>query len=106
MAIIGLEDDIGFAVLLFTLFIGLLWVATGPRGLPLLGLRCSSRVGAYIAAHYFGQVHLRVEQWQTRGPHPNPGNASWPRRWYSMAQGGVGGTGLGFDHVRGPASPS
>ncbi|HEY5386252.1 MAG TPA: FtsW/RodA/SpoVE family cell cycle protein, partial [Acidimicrobiales bacterium] len=29
MAVIGLEDDIGFAALLFVLFIGLLWVATG-----------------------------------------------------------------------------
>ena len=27
--------------------------------------------------------------------------ASWPRRWYSMGTGGVGGTGLGFDHYAG-----
>ena len=38
MAVIGLEDDIGFAALLFVLFIGLLWVATGRVGYLVLGL--------------------------------------------------------------------
>ena len=59
MAVIGLEDDIGFAALLFVLFIGLLWVATGRFGYLVLGLVLFG-VGAYIAARYFGQVHLRV----------------------------------------------
>ena len=38
MAVIGLEDDVGFAALLFVLFIGLLWVATGRVGYLVLGL--------------------------------------------------------------------
>ena len=67
MAVIGLEDDIGFAALLFVLFIGLLWVATGRVGYLVLGLVLFG-VGAYIAARYFGQVHLRVEQWQNPWP--------------------------------------
>ena len=57
MAVIGLEDDIGFAALLFVLFIGLLWIATGRFGYLILGLILFG-VGAFIAAHYFGQVHL------------------------------------------------
>ena len=67
MAVIGLEDDIGFAALLFVLFIGLLWVATGRVGYLVLGLVLFG-VGAYIAARYFGQVHVRVEQWQNPWP--------------------------------------
>ena len=96
MAVIGLEDDIGFAALLFVLFIGLLWVATGRVGYLVLGLVLFG-VGAYIAARYFGQVHLRVEQWQNPWPTTkNPGNTQLSQAWYSLGTGGVGGTGLGL----------
>jgi cell division protein FtsW (lipid II flippase) len=99
MAVIGLEDDIGFAALLFVLFIGLLWVATGRVGYLVLGLVLFG-VGAYIAARYFGQVHLRVSEWQNPWPtatNQNTGGYQLSQGWYSMAQGGVGGTGLGVD---------
>jgi cell division protein FtsW (lipid II flippase) len=103
MAVIGLEDDIGFAALLFVLFIGLLWVATGRVGYLVLGLVLFG-VGAYIAARYFGQVHLRVSEWQNPWPtagHPNSNGYQLSQAWYSMGDGGVGGTGLGFDHYAG-----
>jgi cell division protein FtsW (lipid II flippase) len=100
MAVIGLEDDIGFAALLFVLFIGLLWVATGRFGYLILGIILFG-VGAFIAAHYFSQVHLRIEGWQN--PWPTPGNPDGKgyqlaQGWYSMGTGGVGGTGLGLDN--------
>ena len=100
MAVIGLEDDIGFAALLFVLFIGLLWVATGRVGYLVLGLVLFG-IGAYIAARYFGQVHLRVTEWQNPWPtltNQNAGGYQLSQGWYSMGTGGVGGTGLGFDH--------
>jgi cell division protein FtsW (lipid II flippase) len=98
MAIIGLEDDIGFAALLFVLFIGLLWIATGRVGYLLLGLVLFG-IGAFIAAHYFGQVHVRVEQWQNPWPTAkNPGDSQMAQAWYSMGTGGVSGTGIGFDY--------
>jgi cell division protein FtsW (lipid II flippase) len=103
MAVIGLEDDIGFAALLFVLFIGLLWVATGRVGYLVLGLVLFG-VGAYVAARYFGQVHLRVSEWQNPWPtatNPNPHGYQLSQAWYSMGDGGVGGTGLGFDHYAG-----
>jgi cell division protein FtsW (lipid II flippase) len=103
MAVIGLEDDIGFAALLFVLFIGLLWITTGRVGYLLLGLVLFG-VGAYIAARYFGQVHLRVNEWRNPWPtasNPNPGGYQLSQAWYSMGTGGVGGTGLGFDHYAG-----
>jgi peptidoglycan glycosyltransferase len=101
MAIIGLEDDIGFAALLFVLFIGLLWVATGRVGYLLLGLVLFG-VGAYIAARYFGQVHLRVEQWQNPWPSKaKPGDSQLAQAQFSLGTGGVGGTGLGYDHYAG-----
>jgi cell division protein FtsW (lipid II flippase) len=103
MAVIGLEDDIGFAALLFVLFIGLLWVATGRVGYLVLGLVLFG-IGAYIAARYFGQVHLRVSEWQNPWPtstNPNSHGYQLSQAWYSMGDGGVGGTGLGFDHYAG-----
>jgi len=100
MAVIGLEDDIGFAALLFVLFIGLLWITTGRVGYLVLGLVLFG-VGAYIAARYFGQVHLRVTEWQNPWPttsNPNSGGYQLSQAWYGLGTGGVGGTGLGFDH--------
>ncbi len=99
MAVIGLEGDIGFAALLFTLFIGMLWITTGRIGYLVFGALLFA-VGAYVAARYFGQVHLRVNEWldpwQTQ-TNINSGGAQLRLGWYGFAQGGVGGTGLGFD---------
>ncbi len=103
MAVIGLEDDIGFAALLFVLFIGLLWVATGRFGYLVLGLILFG-VGAYVAARYFNQVHLRVTEWQNPWPtatNQNSGGYQLSRAWYSMGDGGIGGTGLGVDKFAG-----
>ena len=96
MAVIGLEDDIGFAALLFVLFIGLLWVATGRVGYLVLGLVLFG-IGAFVAAHSFSQVHLRVEEWLNPWTNQNAGGFQLSQAWYSMGTGGVGGTGLGFD---------
>jgi cell division protein FtsW (lipid II flippase) len=71
-------------------------VATGRVGYLVLGLVLFG-VGAYIAARYFGQVHLRVEQWQNPWPTTkNPGNTQLSEAWFSLGTGGVGGTGLGL----------
>jgi cell division protein FtsW (lipid II flippase) len=99
MAVIGLEDDIGFAALLFTLFIGLLWIATGRVGYLVLGFVLFA-AGAYVAARYFSQVHLRVNEWldpwQT-ATNPNPGGGQLSQGWFGLGSGGIGGTGLGLD---------
>jgi cell division protein FtsW (lipid II flippase) len=99
MAVIGLEDDIGFAALLFTLFIGLLWIATGRVGYLVLGFVLFA-AGAYVAARYFSQVHLRVNEWldpwQT-ATNLNPGGGQLSQGWFGLGSGGIGGTGLGLD---------
>jgi len=96
MAVIGLEDDIGFAALLFTLFIGLLWVTTGRVGYLIFGFILFA-AGAFFAAHYFGQVHMRVDQWLNPWPTTaNPGVTQLAAGQYAMGDGGLGGTGLGL----------
>jgi cell division protein FtsW (lipid II flippase) len=98
MAVIGLEDDIGFAALLFTLFIGLLWITTGRVGYLIFGFLLFA-LGAVFAAHYFGQVHTRVDQWlnpwQTAA---HPVLSQLADAQYALGDGGLGGTGLGLFH--------
>jgi cell division protein FtsW (lipid II flippase) len=101
MAVIGLEDDIGFAALLFTLFIGLLWIATGRIGYLVFGILLFAG-GAYVAARYFGQVHVRVDQWLNPWPTPaNPSPGQLAQGIYGLGSGGIGGTGLGRDIAAG-----
>ena len=102
MAIIGSENDIGFAMLLFTIFIVMLWLATG-RKRYLIGGFGLFAIGAVIAAQLFHQVHVRVSIWL------NPWSPRWidgqgaqlAYGWFAMANGGVGGTGLGLGKVSG-----
>jgi cell division protein FtsW (lipid II flippase) len=103
MLVIGLEGDIGFAALLFTLFIALLWITTGRLGYLVFGAVLFA-VGAYITARYFGQVHTRIDAWldpwQT-ATNLNPKGAQLRLGWFGFGTGGVGGTGLGFDKAAG-----
>ena len=48
IGVMSLEHDIGFSALLFTLFIGLLWVTTGRTGYLVLGVVLFA-AGAYFA---------------------------------------------------------
>ena len=99
MAVIGLEGDIGFAALLFTLFIAMLWITTGRFGYLLLGAVLFA-VGAYVSARYFGQVHTRVAEWLNpwaTTTNINQGGAQLRLGEFGFGSGGVGGTGLGFD---------
>jgi cell division protein FtsW (lipid II flippase) len=103
MLVIGLEGDIGFAALLFTLFIALLWITTGRLGYLVFGAVLFA-VGAYITAKYFGQVHTRIDEWlnpwQT-ATNLNPKGDQLRLGWFGFGTGGVGGTGLGFDKAAG-----
>jgi peptidoglycan glycosyltransferase len=96
LAILGAENDIGFAMLLFALFISLLWVTTGLKTYVVLGMGLFAG-GAYFVAKYFSQVHSRIGFWL------DPWSAAhWAISnqlglgWFSLAAGGITGTGLGL----------
>ena len=94
MAIIGVENDIAFALLLFTLFIGLLWITTGRVGYLVGGLAMFAG-GAVLASRIFPQVHERVLIWFNAGKYPSGSGYQLVQSWYALAAGGIGGTGLG-----------
>jgi len=96
IGVMSLEHDIGFSALLFTLFIGLLWVTTGRTGYLVLGIIMFA-IGAYLAGRYLAQTHVRVEIWLDPWkvlPH-DPG-AQLRQAWYALGSGGIGGSGLGL----------
>jgi cell division protein FtsW (lipid II flippase) len=97
MLVLGAEGDIGFALLIFVLFISMLWLATGRVFYVVVGLVLFA-VGALVASHLFSQVDARVENWL----HPNTrfnlpgGSGQLLEGLYGMGTGGLTGTGLGF----------
>jgi cell division protein FtsW (lipid II flippase) len=95
--ILGAENDLGFAILIFALFIALLWVTTGLKSYVMLGLGLLVG-GAFIVDRLFNQVQGRVTQWLNPWPALLDPNASHQLAygWFSIAAGGVTGTGLGL----------
>ena len=93
--VMSLEHDIGFSALLFTLFIGLLWVTTGRTGYLVLGLILFA-AGAYVTGKYFSQTHVRVQDWLDPWKVANESGYQLVQTWYAMGTGGIGGTGLGL----------
>jgi cell division protein FtsW (lipid II flippase) len=95
IGIMSLEHDIGFSAMLFTLFIGLLWVTTGRTGYLFLGIVLFA-IGAYLANKYFPQTHVRVETWLDPGKYANTSGRQLVQSWYALGTGGIGGSGLGL----------
>ena len=93
IAVMSFEHDIGFSALLFTLFIGMLWVTTGRTGYLVFGLVLFA-VGAYYSSRYFSQVHVRVESWIN--PWTSRSGGQLQEAWWALGSGGLGGSGLGL----------
>jgi cell division protein FtsW (lipid II flippase) len=91
----SLEHDIGFSALLFTLFIAMLWVTTGRTGYLVLGIILFA-AGAYVTGRYFGQTHVRVEDWLNPWPLADGSGRQLVQSWYALGNGGIGGSGLGL----------
>jgi cell division protein FtsW (lipid II flippase) len=96
IAILGAENDLGFALLIFGLFIALLWVTTGLKSYVLLGLGLLVG-GAFMADQLFYQVQTRISEWLDPW---SVVNFTYSHQlafgWFSIAAGGITGTGLGL----------
>ncbi len=95
VAVMSLEHDIGFSALLFTLFIGMLWITTGRTGYLLLGVILFA-IGAYVTSKYYAQTHVRVETWLNPWPLAEGTGRQLVQTWYALGSGGIGGSGLGL----------
>jgi len=96
IAILGAENDLGFAILIFALFTALLWVTTGLKSYVFLGVGLLVG-GAFIADKLFVQVQSRVSEWLDPWSTVNFNfSHQLAYGWFSIAAGGVSGTGLGL----------
>ncbi|MGH3579427.1 MAG: FtsW/RodA/SpoVE family cell cycle protein, partial [Mycobacterium sp.] len=95
IGVMSLEHDIGFSALLFTLFIGMLWVTTGRTGYLVLGIVLFA-IGAYFAGRYLSQTHSRVQDWLDPWKLAGGSGRQLVQSWYAMGSGGIGGSGLGL----------
>ncbi len=95
IAVLGAENDVGFAILLFILFMAMIWVTTGLKTYLFLGLGLFL-AGGYAALSLFSQVHERISVWLNPWPHIATTGQQLAYGWFSLAAGGVTGTGLGL----------
>ncbi len=100
MLVLAVEKDVGFAVLVFVLFIAMLWAATGRAGYLLLGVVLFG-AGMVVASHLFPQVDSRIADWLhpwTRVDLPG-GSYQTVQGIYGLGSGGLVGTGMGFGQL-------
>ena len=105
IGVMSLEHDIGFSALLFTLFIGLLWVTTGRTGYLVLGVVLFG-IGAYFAGRYLGQTNVRIQDWLDPWKLADGSGRQLVQSWYALGSGGIGGSGLGLGEAAYRLSPT
>ena len=92
--IVVIQRDLGAALLFFTVFLALLYVATARVSYVVIGL-VLLLVGGYLAYELFPHVRIRVDVW--RDPFADPSGAGYQvvQALIAFARGGLLGTGLG-----------
>lgn len=94
LVVITAENDLGSSFLFFSLFIGLLFVATGRY--YYLGVGGGLFVaGAVLALKFIGHAKVRVQGWLNPWPHFNTTGYQIIQGWFAIAAGGIFGAGPG-----------
>lgn len=88
------ERDLGSSLLLFAMFVVLMWVASDR--VLFLGLGAVLfAAGGFAALQIFSHVERRIDGWLNPWADPLGGGFQVIQATYSMAEGGLTGTGLG-----------
>jgi peptidoglycan glycosyltransferase len=99
LMVILVERDIGFALLLFVVFLGMLWVTTGRWTYLVIGL-IAFIVATYVASQLLTVVNARIEIWLDPWKYYATGGyyaGEQPVRGeLAFGRGGLFGTGLGL----------
>ncbi len=94
LAIVVWERDLGSALLFFTIFLVMLYVATGRWFYPIVAAMLLV-VGGVAAYHVFGHVKVRIDTWIDPFADPSDTGYQICQSLYSLADGGLFGTGIG-----------
>ncbi len=93
------EKDLGSSLLFFTLFVVMVWIATG-RTLYLGIGAVMFMVGSFVSWSIFSHVQRRVRIWVDPWPEASDAGFQIVQSLYAFGSGGVGGTGLGLGDPR------
>lgn len=90
-----LQKDLGSALIFFAISVTMLYISTSKLKYVIISLVLFA-IGAFISYKLFGHVRLRVMIW--KNPWPYKANESYQvvQSMYSIAWGGLSGTGLGL----------
>ncbi|HEY7971156.1 MAG TPA: FtsW/RodA/SpoVE family cell cycle protein [Candidatus Limnocylindrales bacterium] len=94
LAIVVLQRDLGAALLFFTVFLSLLYIATGRVGYVVVGILLFL-AGAYLMYLIFPTVQTRVDIWIDPFKSPNGSGYQIIQSLFAFGRGGLLGTGLG-----------
>jgi len=94
LGIVVVQRDLGAALLFFTVFLALLYVATGRPGYVVVGI-VLFLVGAFVMYQLFDTVRVRVDIWVDPFRTPSGTGYQIIQSLYAFARGGLLGTGLG-----------
>jgi len=97
MAILVLQRDLGMATLLLMTFAALLYVATRRVDIVVLGFAIFA-FAALWATHHYPYVQTRIAAWRDPFSDPLGGGYQSSQGYYSLAAGGLFGTGYRLGH--------
>ena len=94
LAVVAFERDLGSAVLFYTIFLIMLYVATGRVSYVIIGLGLLA-VGGLAAYKFMGHVQVRFQIWLD--PFSDAQNTGYQlvQSLFSLADGGLAGMGIG-----------
>jgi cell division protein FtsW (lipid II flippase) len=94
MLVLFQSNDLGGGLLLFSIFLAMLYVATGRWPYVAVGLALFA-AGAYVLYHLRGHIQSRISIWLDPWQDPTDAGYQLVQSIYSIAAGGVFGQGLG-----------
>ncbi len=94
LLVVAFETDLGSALLLFTFFLIMLYVATGRVSYVVVSLLLLA-VGGVACYNFFGHVQTRVNIWLDPWADASGGGYQIVQSLYSLADGGLVGRGIG-----------
>lgn len=94
LVVVIFERDLGSAVLFFTLFVVMLYVATGRIGYVLVSLALLA-IGGALSYKFFSHVRVRFQIWLDPFADPSGSGLQIVQSIYSLADGGLVGSGIG-----------
>lgn len=97
MLVVVAQNDLGTALLFFSVFLAMLYMASGRLSYVIAGLS-SFGIGVYLAYNLFGRVQLRVANWLDPWRDPVDAGYQQIQGEYALATGKLFGTGLAQGH--------